>query len=74
MTDRLVGCTVVFSRDFREDDAASLLDAIRQLRGVGEVMPVVSTALDALARARVRSELRNATIDAVVAVFEREPV
>ena len=46
MTDRLKGCTVVFDRDIRVDDAEHLLDAIRMLRGVIDVTPEIKVLSD----------------------------
>jgi hypothetical protein len=60
MTDRLKGCTVVFESDIREDDAQPFLDAIQQFRGVADVLPLVVTSDDQIARARVRQELVDA--------------
>jgi hypothetical protein len=34
MTDRFCGLTVVLDRDYRDDDAKALINAIRQLKGV----------------------------------------
>jgi hypothetical protein len=60
VTDRLKGCVVVFSQDFREDDVDSVLSAIRHIRGVAEVTSLIANTDDYLARARVRYELRDA--------------
>lgn len=46
MTDRLKGCTVVFEHDVRTDDAESTLNAIRAIRGVLKVEPILSVADD----------------------------
>jgi len=39
MTDRLKGCTVVFEKDIRDDDAAEILSAIKMVKGVLSVTP-----------------------------------
>ncbi len=57
MTDRLKGCTVVFDRSIREDDAVTILDAIRMVKGVLEVKPSVDTSEDWMIRERARREL-----------------
>lgn len=57
MTDRLKGLIVTFEKDFRDDDAEHLIDAIRMLRGVLSVKPLVSNIDDHIAQERVRREL-----------------
>ncbi len=57
MTDRLKGCTVVFKQPLRADDAALLLETIRQLRGVSRVCPEVMTSGDYVVRAAVKQEV-----------------
>jgi hypothetical protein len=56
MTDRVSAFTVVLERDVREDDAQSLIEAIRHLRGILSVEPVVSNPGQAVATARLRFE------------------
>lgn len=53
MTDRLKGCTVAFERDIRVDDVVPLLDAIRHLRGVADVEPLIADPDDAANRMRI---------------------
>lgn len=57
MTDRLKGCFVAFDRDIREDDAETLINAIRCLRCVLSVETHVTDLGDWNARERVRLEL-----------------
>lgn len=57
MTDRHKGYIVVLEDDLREDDGESTLNAIRQIRGVLSVEPVVADMTDHFARSRVRHEL-----------------
>lgn len=42
MTDRIAGITVTLQPNMREDDAESLMQAIRQLRGVVSVQAHVA--------------------------------
>lgn len=63
MTDRLKGVLVTFGQDIREDDAEKLLDAIRMLKGVIDVRPLVSSIEDDMARARVDFEWRERILD-----------
>ncbi len=57
MTDRLKGCFVAFESDIREDDAESLINAIKHLRGVAAVNVDVADVEDWNARERVKHEL-----------------
>lgn len=57
--------TVVLERDIREDDAAGLITALKQLKGVIEVRPVQAASWleDGAARMRVKHELRTSLYD-----------
>ena len=59
MTDRLAGILVTLEKDIREDDAEPVLDAIRQIRGVAAVDPVLSNIGIHLAETRARTRLRR---------------
>ena len=59
MTDRLKGCTVVFDRDIRVDDAEHLLDAIRMLRGVIDVTPEIKVLSDFHAQIRAHIDIQR---------------
>ena len=59
MTDRLKGVLVTFDRDIREDDAEHILNAIRMVRGVQDVSPLVADHVDHLARVRIDAEWRE---------------
>ena len=59
MTDRLKGCTVVFDKDIRVDDAEHLLNAIRMLSGVIEVTPEVSVPSEFHAQIRAHIEIQR---------------
>ena len=60
MTDRHKGYIVVLEENIREDDAAaSVLLALRAIRGVMDVRPVVSEAGDAITRGRFQNEIRG---------------
>lgn len=65
MTDRLKGFLVVLDDDMREDDAQPILDAIRQLRHVLSVTPMVAEHGDYSARVRVLHEIRAKILDVV---------
>jgi len=59
MTDRLKGATVVFKADIREDDAESILNAIRMIKGVLAVTGVISDSDDWMNRRRIEGEMRE---------------
>ena len=59
MTNRYHTLTVVLTKDMRYDDAAALMNAIRQMRGVCSVSGVVSDLSDNMAQSRVRRELAD---------------
>lgn len=65
MTDRYYALTVVLDRDIRSDDAESLIAAIRLLRGVLSVEPLVSTPDTWMAEERAKSELKRKIFDAL---------
>ena len=59
MTDRFNSLTVVLERDIREDDAESLMEAIRHLRGVRSVAGNVGNIEEHVARARVLHDVKQ---------------
>ena len=54
MTDRFAGFFVTLERDVRSDDAEATLAAIRQVKGVLSVEPLVSTPELHVAHGRAR--------------------
>ena len=63
MTDRVKALTVILEQDMRDDDVQVIIDAIRLIRHVARVEPLIVTAEDHLARARVKQELLQQIID-----------
>lgn len=59
MTDRLAGLTVTFAQDVREDDAEAIIDAIRMVKGVSGVAPLVADWHLHIATDRARTDLRK---------------
>ena len=57
MTDRLKGLVVTLDRDYRDDDAEAIINAIRQIKGVLMVDLSMTTLDDDINRNRVRHEL-----------------
>lgn len=65
MTDRLKGCTVAFEHDLRPEDADHIMAAIRCLRGVAAVGPVVADFNDYIAEQRIKRELYGKMLDQI---------
>ena len=65
MTDRLKGCIVVFEREIRDDDAEEILNAIRALRKVLKVEPLIMHGNDYHAREMAKHELRQKLFEAL---------
>ena len=59
MTDRLKGAWVVFDKDYREDDAGHIINAIKMVRGVAAVEPKLTDVDDYFARSAVLTKFRS---------------
>lgn len=58
MTDRHSGYVITLDHDIREDDAERIITALRQIRGVVDVRPVVADGIEQhIAESRVRVEI-----------------
>ena len=57
MTDRHSGYIVVLENNFRDDDAEAILNALRMVKGVLSVEPIVADPHAYIARERVKKEL-----------------
>jgi hypothetical protein len=60
VTDRHAGYIVVLAEDIREDDAEGTLNALRMVKGVISVTPVIADYTQAIARERRDDEWREA--------------
>jgi hypothetical protein len=63
MTTRLKGVTVAFNNDIREDDAESILKAIRMIKGVLDVKPIEFSSDDYIIESRIRNEYQNKILE-----------
>ena len=63
MTDRHSGYIVVLAEDIRKDDAEGTLNALRMVRGVISVTPVIADHTQAVARERRDDKWRDALRD-----------
>ncbi len=59
MTDRHAGYIVTLAHDLREDDAEAILTALRMVKGVIDVRPVVADHILHIAAMRVDQEWRE---------------
>lgn len=57
MTDRIKGLTVVFDKDYRDDDVESIINAIKMIKGVQNVKQHIANSDDWMNRERIRLEL-----------------
>lgn len=65
MSDRHQGYIVILGADLREEDSASLIHALRMVRGVLSVEPIVANGGDMIARAREDTRWRDALVKLV---------
>jgi hypothetical protein len=65
MTDRHMGYIVSLGEDVREDDAEAIINALRMVKGVLAVEPVVADSMAHVVRMRVEDEVRGKLIDLV---------
>lgn len=59
MTDRHAGYVVTLNEDIREDDAEAIINAIRMVKGVIDVRPIVSNVELMIAEDRADQEWRE---------------
>lgn len=57
MSDRIAAFIVTLEKDIRDDDAEKYVDAIKCIRGVQSVAPIVSDMTLHIAEERARREL-----------------
>ena len=65
MTDRHSGYVVVLANDVREDDAEPIMAAIRMIKGVVDVRPVVGDNISTIAQARAEHLIKQKVLDAL---------
>lgn len=59
MTDRHAGYVVVLKEDLREDDAQALIDALKMLKGVLTVEPIISGPDIIISTHRAKAEIER---------------
>ena len=71
MTDRHWGYVVTLEREIREDDAEETINALRMIKGVLKVEPVVGSPMDYITVARARAAIATKLWEALKE--EKEP-
>ena len=59
MADRVKGFTVALDKDIRIDDVEFIINAIKMIKGVNNVSPLISDSSDFIARSRYKSEVQE---------------
>lgn len=70
MTDRHRGYVVVLENDIREDDAEAVINAMRMIKGVLTVKPIIADAASMIERERVKVEYNLKLHEALTAVLK----
>lgn len=65
MTDRYNAVVVTFEKDIRDDDAETIINAIRMIKGVLDVNPNVSDVNMHVAQTRAKIEIINKLYDLI---------
>ena len=65
MTDRYHSFVVVLDKDLRSDDAEATLVALRQIRGVIDVVPQITNVESLMAESRAETDLRSKILEAL---------
>lgn len=72
MTDRHHGYVVTLAADLRADDAEPVITALRQIRGVVAVEPIVADTMTHVALARARTDLGTRVLSALTRELEAD--
>lgn len=65
MTTRVKGFTVILDNEMREDDIEYIVNAMRMIKGVQQVLPVESCSEDMMARQKCISDIKHKLFDIV---------
>ena len=63
MTDRIAGYVVTFDKDMRDDDVESTTNAIRMVKGVIGVQPLISSPELLIAYQRAKNKIWSKILD-----------
>ena len=71
MTDRLHGVLVHFTEPIRDDDAEQIINALKMVKYVGDVTPVVAEPGDYIAESRAFSRIRKQVYEKMGEIFSK---
>jgi len=63
LSDRINGFSVVLDKDYKDEDAACIADAIRMIKGISKVTSNVVTTADHIAEQRIRDKFLEKILD-----------
>ena len=69
MTDRYKGFVVHLDHDIRSDDSEAIITAIKMVKGVAEISPLVSKSEDMIAYMRGRNEILKQLHDFLMELY-----
>lgn len=72
MTDRHAGYVVTLEKNIREDDAQETLAALKQIKGVLDVRPIINGPEVMVAESRIRREMQEKFYGFYVSTFAYE--
>lgn len=70
MTDRYSGFVVTLKEDMREDDAQATIGALRQIKGVVDVQPVVGGGSALVKTMTVQARLKTQFLESFMLFFD----
>ena len=71
MSDRVKGFTVILDKDYKDEDAQTIANALGMVKGVMAVKPSITDTEDRMNRSRMRIELQR-SINEVFKNFDYE--
>ena len=67
MTERYIALTVALEGQIREEDAQAIINAIKMIKGVGDVVPVVADPMAYWAKKDAQREIEKKLLEALYA-------
>lgn len=59
MSDRIKGYIVILDKDYRDDDAEIIENAIKMIKGVKEITPSIVNSDDTINRIKIANEIKE---------------
>lgn len=63
MTQRLKGFTVILEEDIREDSADEIINALKMVKGVQQVIPIENDGSESMTEMKVRLDIARELMD-----------